>query len=137
MEFTLRDIARAAREVIGRMADHRIVAFYGPMGAGKTTLIRQICSRLGVQQEVTSPTFALVNRYTAADGRTIDHFDLYRIERIEELYDMGYEEYFYSDDICLIEWPERGEALLPDDALRVHIEVVDADRRRLRFQSAM
>ncbi len=133
MEFQLKDIAKAAREVIARMDAHRVVAFYGPMGAGKTTLIRQICSELGVREEVTSPTFALVNQYTTADGRTINHFDFYRIERLEEAYDMGYEEYFYSGEPCLIEWPEKIEALLPDDALRVRIEVVDQHRRMLNM----
>lgn len=98
-----------------------VVAFFGPMGAGKTTLIRELALQSGVRDTVTSPTFALINQYADAQGRTINHFDFYRIDKVSEAYDMGYEEYFYGGDLCLVEWPEKVEELLPDDALRVTI----------------
>lgn len=122
------DLPEAARAIVGLLDAHPIVAFYGAMGAGKTTLIAQICRQLGVQGAVTSPTFALVNRYEAADGRTIDHFDFYRLEHPEEALDIGAEEYFASGDLCLIEWPEKLGALLPGEALRVDIVQSTAGR---------
>jgi tRNA threonylcarbamoyladenosine biosynthesis protein TsaE len=103
------------------------------MGAGKTTLIKEICAQLGSEDVVTSPTFALVNRYDAADGRAIYHFDFYRIDRPEEAFDMGYEEYFYSDGLCLVEWSEKIEELLPDDVMTVKIEVVSPTKRRIEI----
>ena len=99
------------------------------MGAGKTTLIREICAKLGSEDVVTSPTFALVNRYDSAEGRPIFHFDFYRIERPEEAFDMGYEEYFDSEGLCLVEWSERIEDLLPDDVMRVTIEPLSPTKR--------
>ena len=115
------DLPDVAERIIEKLDRHRVVAFYGPMGAGKTTLIKEIASQLGVEDTVTSPTFALVNQYLAANGEPIYHFDFYRIDRIEEAFDLGYEEYFYSGDICLIEWPEKIEELLPPGTLRVRI----------------
>ncbi len=129
----LRDLPDAAEEIIKELEHHRIVAFYGPMGAGKTTLIREIAAQLGVEDTVTSPTFALVNQYLTADGERINHFDFYRINRIEEVFDLGYEEYFYSGDICLIEWPEKIERLLPDDILIVEISIEDEESRIIRI----
>jgi len=108
-----------------------VVAFFGPMGAGKTTLIREIARQMGVTDNVTSPTFALINRYRTKDGNHINHFDFYRISRIEEAFDLGYEEYFYGGGLCLVEWPERIEALLPDDTLVVRIAVKGEGRREI------
>jgi len=126
---SLADIRVAARQFVGSMADHRVFAFYGNMGAGKTTFIKAICQELGSTDNITSPTFALVNEYTSGAGDPIYHFDFYRIKKLEEVYDMGYEEYFYSGHLCLIEWPELIEELLPDDAVRVQISV-EADGKR-------
>ena len=106
------------------------MAFCGAMGAGKTTLISAIMEQLGSSDSVTSPTFALVNQYDTADGDTVYHFDFYRINRIEEVFDMGYEEYFYSGDLCLIEWPELVENLLPDDAMVVRIDILSPTERQ-------
>ncbi len=120
-------IREAAREFVKHIGEHRVFAFYGKMGAGKTTFIKAICEELGVEDVITSPTFAIVNEYTAEVP--IYHFDFYRIKRIEEVYDMGYEDYFYSGSLCFIEWPELIEELLPDDAVRVTIaENVDGTR---------
>lgn len=118
----LDSIRAAAREFIAKMGESRVYAFYGKMGAGKTTFVKAVCEELGVQDVITSPTFAIVNEYeTVPDGDSIYHFDFYRIKRLEEVYDMGYEDYFYSGCLCLIEWPELIEDILPDDAVRVHI----------------
>ena len=123
MEITITDIEHigdAARQFVYVIGDHRVFAFYGSMGAGKSTFIKAICEQLGVEDVITSPTFAIVNEYETND-RPIFHFDFYRIKRLEEVYDMGYEDYFYSGSICFIEWPELIEELLPDDAVRVTI----------------
>ncbi|MBQ8046945.1 MAG: tRNA (adenosine(37)-N6)-threonylcarbamoyltransferase complex ATPase subunit type 1 TsaE [Prevotella sp.] len=123
----IEDIRQAARQFIQAMGTARVIAFYGSMGAGKTTFIKALCEELGVEDVITSPTFAIVNEYEVpaqgAERRpaTIYHFDFYRIKRLEEVYDMGYEDYFYSGRLCLIEWPELVEELLPEDALRVTI----------------
>ena len=110
-----------------------IVAFYGSMGAGKTTFIKAICDALGVDDVVNSPTFALVNEYTSGEGEPIYHFDFYRIKSLAEAYDLGYENYFFSGSLCLIEWPELIEDLLPDEVVRVSIEVVSDNERLIRF----
>lgn len=118
----IEDIDRAAREFIAAIGNRRIFAFYGKMGAGKTTFIKAICKALGTTDVVTSPTFAIVNEYDTASGRPVFHFDFYRIKRLTEVFDIGYEEYFYhSDGLCFIEWPELIEDLLPDDTVRVSI----------------
>ena len=114
-------IAEAAKQFVNAIGNHRVFAFYGHMGAGKTTFIKAICEELGVDDVVTSPTFAIVNEYTAADGTPIYHFDFYRIKKLEEVYDMGYEDYFYGNGLCFIEWPEMMEELLPDGATQVPI----------------
>lgn len=126
-------VADAAEEILAALDGRSVVAFFGAMGAGKTTIIKEICSRLGSEDVVTSPTFALVNRYEAADGRPIYHFDFYRIERPEEAFDMGYEEYFYSEGLSLVEWSEKIENLLPDDVMRVEIQVVSPTKRLIRI----
>ena len=119
---SLDQIREAAQQFISHIGDHRVFAFYGSMGAGKTTFIKAICEELGVGDVVTSPTFAIVNEYQTANGGTIYHFDFYRIKKLEEVYDMGYEDYFYNDALCFIEWPEMMEELLPDNAVRVNIK---------------
>lgn len=124
MEIKINDlehIREAARQFIDAMGNQHVFAFYGHMGAGKTTFIKAICEELGVDDVVTSPTFAIVNEYTAADGIPIYHFDFYRIKKLEEVYDMGYEDYFYGDGLCFIEWPEMMEELLPEGATKVQI----------------
>jgi tRNA threonylcarbamoyladenosine biosynthesis protein TsaE len=123
----LKDVAKS---IIESLDNRNVVAFCGTMGAGKTTLINAIMEYLGSSDNVTSPTFALVNQYGTANGDTVYHFDFYSINRIEEVYDMGYEEYFYSGDLCLIEWPELIENLLPEDAMVVRIEVLSPTERR-------
>ena len=122
-------LREAARQFINANALQEkglVIAFYGKMGAGKTTFIKAICEELGVNDVITSPTFAIVNEYSLPLGGRLEgalyHFDFYRIKKIEEVYDMGYEDYFYSGNLCLIEWPELIEDLLPEDALRVTIE---------------
>lgn len=120
-------IREAAREFIAQIGNHRVFAFYGKMGAGKTTFIKAVCEELGVEDVITSPTFAIVNEYSSPltvnqlPLSSIYHFDFYRIKKLEEVYDMGYEDYFYSGSLCFIEWPELIEPLLPDDAVRVTI----------------
>ncbi len=126
-------IREAAREFIEHIGDRRVFAFYGKMGAGKTTFIKAVCEELGVDDTVTSPTFAIVNEYEAANGRPIYHFDFYRIKKVSEAYDMGCEEYFYSGHPCFIEWPELIEEVLPDETVNVTIEALPDGERRLVF----
>ncbi len=114
-------IREAARQFVEQMGDSHVFAFYGKMGAGKTTFIKAICEELGVEDVITSPTFAIINEYESPET-TIYHFDFYRIKKLEEVYDMGYEDYFYSGGLCFIEWPELIEELLPEDAIRITIE---------------
>ena len=99
-----------------------IIAFYGTMGAGKTTFVKALCEAMGVTDTVNSPTFAIVNEYDTPSGRPIYHFDFYRIKRLAEVYDMGYEDYFYGRGLCFIEWPELIEELLPEETVKVTIE---------------
>ena len=129
----IESIREAAREFISHIGDHRVFAFYGKMGAGKTTFVKAVCEELGVDDVITSPTFAIVNEYTGKSGDPIFHFDFYRIKKLEEVYDMGYEEYFYSGALCFIEWPELIEELLPEDAVRVSIEQHPDDTRLVRW----
>ena len=117
----------AAQAIIDSLDGRTVVAFDAPMGAGKTTLISRIAALLGAKDDVTSPTFAIVNQYEG--DRTIFHFDMYRIERVEEALDFGCEEYFASGELCLVEWPEKIEALIPDDVMIVRIESGDGENR--------
>ena len=117
----LQDIQRAARQFVEAMGERKVFAFYGPMGVGKTTFIRAVCERLQVDDAITSPTFAIVNEYQTRQGMPVFHFDFYRIRKIEEVYDMGYEDYLYSGALCFIEWPELVEDLLPADVVAVHL----------------
>lgn len=126
---SLSELPKVAEAVLGELCGRSVVLFRGPMGAGKTTLISRIAAALGAEDTVTSPTFALVNQYEGEGGRRIYHFDFYRINNVEEALDLGYEEYFYSGELCLVEWPEKIEPLLPEDAMTVTITVGEDEHR--------
>ena len=127
-------LPEAARTFVRAIDQSTVFAFYGKMGAGKTTFIKAVCEALGVTDVVNSPTFSIVNEYRSdTTGELIYHFDFYRIQRLEEVYDMGYEEYFYSGALCFIEWPELVEALLPGDAVKVTIEEQPDGSRAITF----
>jgi tRNA threonylcarbamoyladenosine biosynthesis protein TsaE len=128
--FKEEDIRQAAKQFVEHMGKNTVFAFYGKMGAGKTTFIKAICEELGVSDVITSPTFAIVNEYRSdTSGEIIYHFDFYRIKKLEEVYDMGFEDYFYSGALCFIEWPELIEEVLPEDAVKVSIsENADGSR---------
>ena len=128
------ELPKVAEQVIDALDGRSVVALFGPMGAGKTTLVSAIVEHLGSADTVTSPTFALVNQYYTADNQPVYHFDFYRINSLAEAFDMGYEEYFYSGDLCLVEWPEKIEGLLPDDVMVVRIEPLDETSRRFTMQ---
>lgn len=129
---SLDKINTAAAEFLKKTSEITTFAFYGNMGAGKTTFIKAICEQMGITDVINSPTFSIVNEYTLPDGGSVYHFDFYRINKVEEVYDMGYEEYFYSGNKCFMEWPEKIEALLPDDCLKVNIEVLNDGRRMVK-----
>ena len=119
------------------MGDNTVFAFYGKMGAGKTTFIKAVCEELGVTDVINSPTFAIVNEYRSEEaGELIYHFDFYRIKKLEEVYDMGYEDYFYSGALCFIEWPELIEDVLPGDAVKVYIDELEDGSRKIHFETA-
>ena len=119
---SLEEIGQAAREFVAAMGDRKVFAFYGKMGAGKTTFIKAVCEELGVGDVINSPTFAIVNEYVDREGEPIFHFDFYRIKNLQEAMDIGYEDYVYSGHVCFMEWPELIESILPDDAVKVTIE---------------
>lgn len=123
------ELPEVAAALLDELGDRRVVVLRGEMGAGKTTLVRAVAEALGVADQVTSPTFALVNHYRGRSGQSIYHFDFYRVEQLSEAYDLGYEEYFYSGDLCLVEWPEKIEPLLPDEVVEVRITVDGPDQR--------
>ena len=123
IEATLDNLNEVSSQVVDVMSATPIVLFYGEMGSGKTTLIKNICKLLQVNEEVSSPTFSLVNEYTSKQNETIYHFDFYRIETESEAFDMGYEEYFYSGNICLVEWPEKIHSLIPEKVIEVNIQI--------------
>ena len=130
---SLDELDKVAEAVIDSLNGRTVVAFDAPMGAGKTMLISRIAAHLGAEDSVTSPTFAIVNQYEGKE-RTIYHFDMYRIERVEEALDFGSEEYLSSGELCLVEWPEKIEPLLPDDTMIVRIEIVSDTARRFDIQ---
>ncbi|PXV67487.1 tRNA threonylcarbamoyladenosine biosynthesis protein TsaE [Dysgonomonas alginatilytica] len=126
---SLDTITDAATEFVKQMGDNTVFAFHGEMGAGKTTFIKAICEKLGVTDVINSPTFAIINEYRSDSGELIYHFDFYRINKEEEAFDFGYEDYFYSGCICFIEWPERIESLLPHDTVHITVKEVEDGSR--------
>ena len=129
---SLEKIQEAAKNFVANMGDNTVFAFYGKMGAGKTTFVKAICEELGVEDTITSPTFAIVNEYRSdLAGELIYHFDFYRIKKLDEVYDMGYEDYFYSGAICFIEWPELIEELIPGNTVKVSIEELESGEREV------
>lgn len=133
---SLDHIHEAAREFIAAMGDNTVFALYGKMGAGKTTFVKALCQELGVEDVVTSPTFAVINEYRSdIAGELIYHFDFYRIKKLEEVYDMGYEDYFYSGALCFIEWSELVEELLPGNTVKVTIEELEDGSRKLTMEN--
>ena len=132
--FSIDNIHDAVKTFINNMGTGKVFAFYGKMGAGKTTFIKAVCEELGVTDVITSPTFAIVNEYRSdTTGELIYHFDFYRIKKLEEVYDMGYEDYFYSGALCFLEWPELIEELLPSDAVKVTISETDNGDRMIEW----
>lgn len=117
------DLGHAAEQFLKEIGDNRIIAFYAPMGAGKTTFTTAICHKLGVEDTVCSPTFTILNEYLTEDGEPVYHFDFYRIKELREAVDIGFDDYMYSGNLCIIEWPENVEALLPEETLKVSISV--------------
>ena len=131
---SLDNIHETAKEFISAMGDNTVFAFYGKMGAGKTTFIKAVCEELGVTDVINSPTFAIVNEYRSDEnGELIYHFDFYRIKKLDEVYDMGYEDYFYSGALCFIEWPELLESVLPDRRIDLEIRILPNSAREIVF----
>lgn len=137
MKITIKSldtIREAAKTFVKNMGNGHVFAFYGKMGAGKTTFIKAICEELGVEDVITLPTFAIVNEYrSATTNELIYHFDFYRIKKLDEVYDMGYEDYFYSGALCFLEWPELIEDILPGDAVKVTITQQEDGSRIVEF----
>ena len=132
---TLEGIDAAAARFLSEIGEHRIVAFYAPMGAGKTTFTTAVCRALGVREDaVSSPTFSIVNEYRTAAGESVFHFDFYRIEKIAEALDIGFYDYIDSGALCLMEWPENIEEILPEETLKVRISVAPDGARALRWE---
>ena len=125
-------IGEAAKEFVAAMGDRKVFAFYGTMGAGKTTFIKAVCEELGVEDVINSPTFAIVNEYVDGHGEPIYHFDFYRIKNLQEVLDIGYEDYVYSGNLCFMEWPELIESILPEDAVKVIIEEEEDGERKVK-----
>ena len=125
------ELENVARSLLDGFPNQRIFAFFGPMGVGKTTFIQAVCRVLGASDHASSPTFSIVNHYMTHTGESLYHFDFYRIKSMDEAFDLGYEDYFYSGNYCFIEWPEKVENLLPDDCLIVYMQD-DQGRRIIR-----
>lgn len=128
---TIEEIKVVVSELKSLIQEHEVVAFYGEMGVGKTTLIKEICYQFGVVDVVNSPTFSIVNEYLTNNNKTIYHFDFYRIDDLTEALDMGCDDYFYSGNLCLIEWPEKVDSLLPPNTLKLEILLRDNNQREL------
>lgn len=129
--FSIDDLPSVSKELIKHFDSNRVVAFHGAMGAGKTTLIKHLCAELGIVDVVSSPTFSIVNEYVTNTGDKLYHFDFYRIENLEEVLDLGYEDYLYSGNFCFIEWPEKIGDLLPSDVLNIKVTVDDNNNRHI------
>ena len=121
------ELESASTSLLELINDNNIICFYGDMGVGKTTFIKEICKKLGVSDVVNSPTFSIINEYLTENDESVYHFDFYRIEK-EEAFDMGYEEYFYHGDLCLIEWPEKISSIIPENIIKVQITRSDEQR---------
>ena len=131
--YSLQDLPMIASEIISS-AKNKTLLFYGQMGVGKTTLIKELCRSLGVLDNISSPTFSLVNEYQTANNDKVYHFDFYRIEDEEEAFDIGIEDYFDSKNWCFIEWPENIENLLPLDAVEIHLSLLDDEQRNIQLK---
>lgn len=134
--YSLQDLSAIAKEIIAS-ANYKTLLFYGQMGVGKTTLIKEICKELGVLDNISSPTFSLVNEYVTTTNETIYHFDFYRIEEEEEAYDMGIEDYFESNNWCLIEWPQNVENLLPLNSVEIHLSILENNQRNIQLKTKL
>ncbi|WP_299060337.1 tRNA (adenosine(37)-N6)-threonylcarbamoyltransferase complex ATPase subunit type 1 TsaE [uncultured Polaribacter sp.] len=132
-DYSLDNLSEIATELI-KVAAHKTLLFYGEMGAGKTTLIKQICKVLSVEDNISSPTFSLVNEYQTLKGEKVFHFDFYRIIDEEEALDMGIEDYLYNNTWCLIEWPQNVENLLPLDAVEIHLSILENGQRNIQLK---
>jgi len=130
--YSLRELPKIAKEIIAS-AKNKTLLFYGEMGVGKTSLIKEICKQLGVLDTISSPTFSLVNEYQTKSNEKVYHFDFYRIEDEEEALDMGIDDYFYNNEWCLIEWPENIENLLPLDAVRIQLTILENGQRNIQL----
>jgi len=130
---TIDVLDEVAKDIVNHLTESKIILFYGEMGAGKTTLIKEICRQFGVNETMSSPTFSVVNEYQTSDKKTIYHFDLYRIKSVEECFDLGMEEYLYSNNYCFIEWPEVALPLLPDKYYSLHIKTSTDNTRSINF----
>ena len=128
----LDNLGAAAAEFLEAVGEERLIAFYGHLGAGKTTFIKALCDNLGVEDNVCSPTFTIVNEYQAASGEPVFHFDFYRIDSLKEATDLGLEEYFYSGCFCFMEWPEKIADLLPEETVEVRMEPLDSTTRSIK-----
>ncbi len=135
-DITQQTLVSVAHTMAAHMQKHKVWAFTGDLGAGKTTCIKSVCASLGVLGEVQSPTFSIVNTYLTSEGREVYHFDCYRLKHWHEALDFGIEEYLYSGEICLIEWPQVIENLLPEDLVRVHIETGENNLRTFTIEGA-
>ena len=124
------ELTKVAIDLLKTFDNQKVILFYGEMGVGKTTLIKALCKQLGVEEVTNSPTFSIVNEYLTNQNQSVYHFDFYRIEKETEVFDMGYEDYFFSENFCFVEWPEKIPNLLPDNAVKVTI-VQDDDNNRL------
>ena len=122
------ELEHAATSLLELINDNNIICFYGEMGVGKTTFIKEICKKLGVEDVVSSPTFSIINEYLTENNESVYHFDFYRTEKEEEAFDIGYEEYFYQDNLCLIEWPEKISLIIPENIIKVQITRSDEQR---------
>ncbi|MGZ2370957.1 tRNA (adenosine(37)-N6)-threonylcarbamoyltransferase complex ATPase subunit type 1 TsaE [Ancylomarina sp. YFZ004] len=130
----IEDINSVAKQFIELVGERRVFAMYGAMGVGKTTFVKAVCEELGVEDTITSPTFAIVNEYHTPKDKIVYHFDFYRIEDVQEAYDFGYEDYFYSKAMCFIEWPERIESILPSDVINLNFTEKEDGTRTIQIE---